>query len=36
MSFATESRKADLNYVVSGAFAVGGQSGACVLKRYEN
>jgi 3-oxoacyl-[acyl-carrier-protein] synthase II len=28
-------RSATLNVVVSGAFGIGGQSGACVLKRYQ-
>jgi len=28
-------RQADLTYALSGAFTVGGQSAACVLKRYE-
>ena len=30
-----ESRSEKLQYVVTGAYTVGGQSGACVLKRYE-
>lgn len=28
-------RQAKLNYVVAGSFSIGGQSGACVLKKYE-
>lgn len=28
-------RETELNHVVTGAFAVGGQSGVCVLRRYE-
>jgi len=35
LNFAAGRREAKLNYVVSGAFAIGGQSGACILKRYE-
>ncbi len=35
MNFASAPRSADLTYAVSGAFAIGGQSGACLLKRYE-
>ena len=30
-----QSRSAELTYAISGAFTVGGQSAACVLKRYE-
>ena len=33
MNFSAEPRKADLKYVIAGAYTVGGQSGACVLKR---
>ncbi len=35
MNFAKEPRKAELKYIVVGAYTVGGQSGACVLKRGE-
>ena len=35
LNFARESRQAKLDYAVSGAFTVGGQSGACILKRYQ-
>ena len=35
MNFASAPRSAELTYAVSGAFAIGGQSGACLLKRYE-
>jgi len=34
LNFAPRSRPAELNYAVTGAFSIGGQSGACVLKRY--
>ena len=33
MNFPAEARTADLEYAVTGAFSVGGQSGACVLRR---
>jgi 3-oxoacyl-[acyl-carrier-protein] synthase II len=36
MSFLRESRPARLRTAVTGAFSVGGQSGACVLRRYES
>jgi 3-oxoacyl-[acyl-carrier-protein] synthase II len=36
LSLATEPRKSDINYAVVGAFSVGGQSAACVLKRCES
>lgn len=36
MNFSAQSRTARMDYAVAGAFTVGGQSGACVLKRYEN
>ncbi|MCK5113555.1 MAG: hypothetical protein KAR11_02185 [Phycisphaerae bacterium] len=35
MNFSSEPRKGDFEYAVVGAFTVGGQSGACVLKRYQ-
>ncbi len=35
MNFAPELRRARLRHVVTGAYTVGGQSGACVLKHYE-
>jgi 3-oxoacyl-[acyl-carrier-protein] synthase II len=35
LNFLAEARAADLEYVVTGAFCVGGQSGACVLRRCE-
>ncbi|MBT3199617.1 MAG: beta-ketoacyl-[acyl-carrier-protein] synthase family protein [Phycisphaerales bacterium] len=35
LSLSGEARKCDINYVVVGAFSVGGQSAACVLKRCE-
>ena len=35
LDLAPEARQTELNYAVSGTFSVGGQSGACVLKRYE-
>jgi len=34
LNLAAEPRKKKLTYAVGGAFTVGGQSGACVLKRY--
>ena len=33
LSFLAEPRASELEYVVTGAFSVGGQSGACVLRR---
>ncbi len=36
MGFRSAAGAADLRYAVSGAFSVGGQSGACVLKRCES
>jgi 3-oxoacyl-[acyl-carrier-protein] synthase II len=35
MNLSSSSREGDFEYVVAGAFTVGGQSGACVLKRYQ-
>jgi 3-oxoacyl-[acyl-carrier-protein] synthase II len=35
LDLSSETRSAQLQYVASGAFTVGGQSGACVLKRYQ-
>jgi len=35
LNLADHPRQAELHYAVTGAFTVGGQSGACVLKRYE-
>jgi 3-oxoacyl-[acyl-carrier-protein] synthase II len=35
LSFLAEPRPAELEYVVTGAFCVGGQSGACVLRRCQ-
>ena len=35
LGFLCEPRQARLEYVVSAAFSVGGQSGACVLRRHE-
>jgi 3-oxoacyl-[acyl-carrier-protein] synthase II len=35
LNLSDKPRQADLRYAVTGAFSVGGQSGACVLKRYE-
>ena len=35
LSLSGEARKCEINYVVVGAFSVGGQSAACVLKRCE-
>ena len=35
MNFSCEVREGDFEYAVAGAFTVGGQSGACVLKRYQ-
>jgi len=36
MNLSASGRAMELEYVVSGAFGVGGQSGACVLKRHES
>ncbi|MDP6544593.1 MAG: beta-ketoacyl-[acyl-carrier-protein] synthase family protein [Phycisphaerae bacterium] len=36
LSLAGETRKSDINHAVVGAFSVGGQSAACVLKRCES
>ena len=36
LSLGGERRKCDINYAVVGAFSVGGQSAACVLKRCES
>ena len=36
LSLSGEPRKCDINYAVIGAFSVGGQSAACVLKRCES
>lgn len=35
MRFNTEANEDRIDYVVTGAFAIGGQSAACVLKRYK-
>ncbi len=35
MNLSGESRSGELEYVVAGAYTIGGQSGACVLRRYE-
>lgn len=35
MNFTPEPRKANLKYIVAGGYTVGGQSSACVLKRWE-
>ena len=35
LNLSNQPRKQKLDYVLSGAFTTGGQSGACVLKRYE-
>jgi 3-oxoacyl-[acyl-carrier-protein] synthase II len=35
LALAGEARSAEMEYAVSGAFSIGGQSAACVLKRYE-
>ncbi len=35
LRFASQPQSAALNYVITGAFGIGGQSAACVLKRYE-
>ncbi|HAU36961.1 MAG TPA: hypothetical protein DCX07_04515 [Phycisphaerales bacterium] len=35
LNLSAEARPAPLTYAVTGAFTVGGQSAACVLKRYE-
>ena len=35
LALGREARSAEIEYVVSGALATGGQSAACVLKRYE-
>ncbi len=34
LSFSSKTRQAEMNYAVTASFTVGGQSGACVLKRY--
>jgi 3-oxoacyl-[acyl-carrier-protein] synthase II len=36
LNLLAEPKQAELQYVVSGAFSVGGQSGACVLRRVES
>ena len=36
MNFSNQARSASMEYAVIGSFTVGGQSGACVLKRYHN
>ena len=36
LAVSTETRSAELKYVLTGAFSVGGQSAACVLKRIES
>ena len=35
LNFSSQARKADIRYALAGAFTVGGQSGAVVLKKYE-
>lgn len=35
LSFASETRQTEINYAVTASFTVGGQSGACVLKKYQ-
>ena len=35
LQLSNQPRRAKLNYVVTGAFSVGGQSAACVLKRHQ-
>jgi 3-oxoacyl-[acyl-carrier-protein] synthase II len=35
MNFSNHPREMELNYLIAGAYTVGGQSGACVLKRVE-
>ena len=35
LSFSSSVREGEFRYAVTGAFSVGGQSAACVLKRYE-
>ena len=35
MNFSNQARQAKIDYAVVGSFTVGGQSGACVLKRYQ-
>ncbi len=36
MSFSAQARPAKIDYAIAASYTVGGQSGACVLKRYEN
>ncbi len=36
LNFSDTARKADIEYAVTGSFSVGGQSGACVLRRIES
>ncbi|MBL7134722.1 MAG: hypothetical protein ISS78_11535, partial [Phycisphaerae bacterium] len=36
LSFCRSPRRSELEYVITGAFSVGGQSAACVLKRYRS
>ena len=35
LNLCAQPRKTPIRHVVAGGFTVGGQSGACVLKRYE-
>ncbi len=35
LNLSSQARPADINYAVVGGFSLAGQSGACVLKRYE-
>ena len=35
LDLAGQSRPGNLTYAISGAFAIGGQSAACALKRYD-
>ncbi len=35
LRFSGEVRRREMTYAVSAAFTIGGQSAACVLKRYE-
>jgi 3-oxoacyl-[acyl-carrier-protein] synthase II len=36
LNLSTQTREAKIRHAVTGAFGIGGQSGACVLKRYES
>ena len=35
LNLSSRAREHEINYAVAGAFSVGGQSGACVLKKYQ-